>query len=1595
MSDQLFYSLPHSCKSTLNYEAKDSIKLANNQTVQIEGTAHVKMSCQGEKHSVLVYILKQTSHPFILGTSYLIENKILLDFGNMEVFQKIASVRCTKRITLPPNSEMLVLGKLPQNILHGYQGFCENNKQVLSRGILVCKCLVTVSSNRTVPVKLLNPGNDTVIIPKGKIIAQFNQVTKDYDIQRIKPHELQNHFVNNVDLIDSHDDLHSTDNMTPEFQKFTSYFDVSENLNTQQNSEMLQFLYKNRDIFVTEENPSLGCTNIVQHHIILKPDFKPLHQAPYRLSPDKREILRHHLDELLEQGVICEVDATEEAPITSPIVLIAKRTKPSENETRKSDRATSLRQFRFVVDYRYLNSQCEIFKYNIPNILELTESFTTRVPNFISSIDMSSGFFQMTLSPDSSKYTAFNTCYGTFKFLRVPMGLHTSPNSFQLLMDKILRGLTFRSCLCYLDDVLIFSETYEQHLSDLNEIFDRFRKAGLKLNPQKCSFAKSSCIYLGHHISKDGIKPPPNRVNALMNYPPPKNIKQLRRILGMFNWFKKYIPNYSIVVEPLTRLLRKHVKFQWSDEQEQAFKQLKNLLKNSEVLAFPRFDLPFYLAVDSSAKGIGYILYQKHLENSDENIRVIRFGSKALTSWQKSYGPTKLELLGVVTSIVENSSYLRSNKFILECDHQALRPLFQNKFKGAIYDRWLAVLQQYNFEIRYKPAAQMQVPDALSRYPDTTFVENRADDSPDENDPYFPYMEEVAGNIVFRQGEKTQFLTAPPDQINSASLQEDYNDGYFADTEYDGNDSISVQNDEKVPENSPCFTQPLLVDISESNGNDSISVNSTHNFEPLCNTCLPEENEDISCSEDMTSTDGIFANFKESKETTLFIKEFMSEEGIDSSSFIPVGQNECTLKSSLSADMKMFDPLETKGDIQQFDSTSNVDILHKFESETLTPNDIKSPLDEHFTCNASILSPVQVLNQCSSQKENETEKEGIDSSSAHSVANETLLDKILCAIDAQLPDHDIDKSLNFNRDNIQSSQRNDDTLLPIISYLENGTLPRLQKDARRLLLTAPDYCLNNGLLYHSRATKSKRTQKMTAFQLVLPQNLIGKILKVYHESPLAGHMGIQQTIDNISENFYFPRLSSIISDFVRSCPDCQERKMTKAHTKSGIISYKTPTEPFQVWQMDLFGPLPITQKGNIYVFTAIDMFSKFLFTVPLPNCDSITVSHALFQLVCNFGVCNTVISDKGSEFISTCTKELCKLLQIFQNFTPSFIHHCLGLCERTHRTLAERLTPYFKKDKQWDDMLQAITFSFNVSPNASTKYSPYEVLYGFRPKFPLCDMSDNFKTIPAEFESYVNELSRKLTVIREEVATNAIKAGKLMEQRENKKTNPLTLSVGDYVYMLIDQTGKGRKLQPKYAGPYVVDKLNSPHLVTLREKSTGKLFRNPVHLDRLKIAYIRAPNPTNFYIPKTVTNEGNHVTDSSDSDIEPLDRNSDAVTKQGVDSSSHAPAVNTRTKAGSRQGADSSSTAPVENTRPKRQIRKPARFQSGYDSTQSETDNNYYKIKRVLGRRNREDPEYLVQFKGEPAQNALWTKFNQLNPQAQKCVLDKAPPFID
>ena len=194
--------------------------------------------------------------------------------------------------------------------------------------------------------------------------------------------------------------------------------------------------------------------------------------------------------------------------------------------------------------------------------------------------------------------------------------------------------------------------------------------------------------------------------------------------------------------------------------------------------------------------------------------------------------------------------------------------------------------------------------------------------------------------------------------------------------------------------------------------------------------------------------------------------------------------------------------------------------------------------------------------------------------------------------------------------------------------------------------------------------------------------------------------------------------------------------------------------------------------------------------------------NAIFQLFASYGICHTLLSDQGSEFISKGTKELCKMLEVPQEFTPSFAHHCLGTCERSHRTLEERMTPYIRQGRPWNDILPAIVFSMNSCVNAGTNYSPFEVVYGKRPHFPLSTPRNiDFKDIPKDAHVYLKQMYNKLSVIRTEVKSNVETAKAKMVERENQTISPLKISVGDYVYLQEEPTGQGRKLQAKYTGP--------------------------------------------------------------------------------------------------------------------------------------------------------------------------------------------------
>jgi hypothetical protein len=386
------------------------------------------------------------------------------------------------------------------------------------------------------------------------------------------------------------------------------------------------------------------------------------------------------------------------SPWTSPVVLVKKKNG----------------KLRFCVDYRKLNNVTKKDAYPLPRIDEMLN--TLAGSHWFSTLDLASGYWQVAMHPRDKEKTAFVTRYGTYEFNVMPFGLCNAPATFQRLMDRVYEGIAWKFVVVYLDDTIVYSRTFDDHLKHLNEVFRRIKQAGLRLNIEKCNFWMQRLPFLGHIIAPSGIAPDPTKIEAVQKIQPPQNITQLRSFLGLAGYYRQFIQNFSAVAKPLNRLLQKDEPYRWTHIQQEAFNELKDRLTAAPILAYPNFRKTFILATDASYYGFGATLSQLDQNHKEHPIA---YASKSLRKEEVNYGATELECAAVVWAIEHFHKYLGATKFILVTDHSALKWLRTAEPKGRI-GRWILKLQPYNFEIFHKPGRIHSNVDALSRLPTQT-----------------------------------------------------------------------------------------------------------------------------------------------------------------------------------------------------------------------------------------------------------------------------------------------------------------------------------------------------------------------------------------------------------------------------------------------------------------------------------------------------------------------------------------------------------------------------------------------------------------------------------------------------------------------------------------------------------------------------------------------------------------------------------------------------------------------------------------------------------------------------------------------------------
>lgn len=443
------------------------------------------------------------------------------------------------------------------------------------------------------------------------------------------------------------------------------------------------------EYFDSIKDIKLGKTTLVHHKIEIPSNVSPIKQKYYRVSYHLQKIIDEEIENMLKLDVI----EPSKSEYSSPIMLV-----------QKSDGT-----YRFVVDFRKVNQVSLKPAYPLPFIHEILDQLGQA--KYLTSLDIKSAYWQIPLEENSKQYTAFSIPgKGHFQFKRMPFGLQGAPGTFQALVDKLYGDLK-PQVFCYLDDLILISSDFQSHIKLLKTVFHRLKTANLTLKREKCKFCRNELDYLGYKINQQGLNVNPDKVRAIVDMPVPKNVKEVRRIIGMLSWYRRFIKDFSTIISPLSKLTRKNTKFTWTEECTEAFNKIKSILVSKPILACPNFEHPFILNCDASNVGLGCVLTQ----NYDNKEHVIAYISRGLTKTESKYGATQLECLCVIWAIEKLRCYIEGSKFTVVTDCYSIKWLNSLKDPSGRLGRWCLRLQAFDFEVIHRKGKDNVVADCLSR----------------------------------------------------------------------------------------------------------------------------------------------------------------------------------------------------------------------------------------------------------------------------------------------------------------------------------------------------------------------------------------------------------------------------------------------------------------------------------------------------------------------------------------------------------------------------------------------------------------------------------------------------------------------------------------------------------------------------------------------------------------------------------------------------------------------------------------------------------------------------------------------------------------
>ncbi|MCG8033309.1 MAG: DDE-type integrase/transposase/recombinase [Candidatus Thiodiazotropha taylori] len=694
LSSNVYNKIPLASRPPLR-KVPSSVKLevANDGLLSVLGEVTLEFKIQKDtfKWDVFIAPIREDgllgldflqAHNYVLGAeSGLKLNKKKYKTVIQKVPLRAIKIRCKETVVLPAYSEVIVSGECAENVDMPKQGMVSPHFGNENKDYIIGHTLVDPNrSDIGIPVRILNPTNNDIIINSKTVLGIMQEV------DAVKTSGCRNQ--------SKRQPLKTEQTLPDHLQDL--FKRSSKNLSPEEAWELEQLLTKHENVFARSPN-DLGRTSVVKHQIHVDGNAKPIKQRPRRaplaFANEEDKIIK----EQLEAGIIRE----SSSPWSSPLVYVRKR----DGGTRP------------CVDYRKLNQLTRADAYPLPNITDCLDSLGGAT--LFSNLDLQSGYWQIEVEEKDKPKTAFVCRKGLYEYNTMPFGLSGAPATFQRCMELVMRGLQWTVVIIYLDDLIIHARTFFEHLRKLDQVFTRLAEAGLKLKPSKCNLLQCEVLFLGHVISESGLKPDINKVKCIKEWAVPKNVHDVRSFCGFCSYYRRFIKNFSQRAAPINRLLEAGQPFDWNNQCQESFEDLKSALTGKEVMAFPQDHDLFIVDTDASDIGIGGVLSQMQWCDKTQKYeeRPIVYASKSLTKPQRNYCTTRKELLAVVTFVQTFKQYLIGREFLIRSDNSSLKWLVSFKNPEGQIARWIEVLSHYNYKLEHRPGSRHKNADGLSRIP--------------------------------------------------------------------------------------------------------------------------------------------------------------------------------------------------------------------------------------------------------------------------------------------------------------------------------------------------------------------------------------------------------------------------------------------------------------------------------------------------------------------------------------------------------------------------------------------------------------------------------------------------------------------------------------------------------------------------------------------------------------------------------------------------------------------------------------------------------------------------------------------------------------